>query len=122
MVNKVLKPSYGNRPAAALVQLLISSLSWRAVRSNDLFGATLFPRCFRWVSNRYNHTPGLCRMFEELVCLCNVMERKPFSNVKSLPPCCKCLINRARGVKLCLGRYIVTADKEHSGVAKDQLP
>ena len=61
-------------------------------------------------------------MFDELVCLCNGLQRKRFGNLKPLPACLKCLINSAGGFNLCFSRYIVTADKENSGVDKDELP
>jgi hypothetical protein len=87
-----------------------------------LLGTALFTRCFQWVSYRQNHTPGPYRVFDELVCLCNLIQPKPCGNPKPLAPCLKRLIYSVRGFNLCLGRYVVTADKENSGIAKDQLP
>jgi hypothetical protein len=45
-----------------------------------------------------------------------------FRDFEPLPSHLKCLVETASGVDLCLGRHIVAADKEDSGVHKDKLP
>ncbi len=61
-------------------------------------------------------------MFNELVGLGNVIERKPCRNVKSRPPGLEGLVNRARSFHFRVNRYIVTPDEKESSVAEDEEP
>jgi len=61
-------------------------------------------------------------MFDELVRRCDVIQMKRFGKARPLPPCLKCLINSASRFDLSRNRYVVTADKENSGVDEHKLP
>src|SRR6516162_7407639 len=46
-------------------------------------------------SDGYNHPSGPFRMFDELMCLHNVIEREPLGDIKTPPTRLKCLIDGA---------------------------
>ena len=61
-------------------------------------------------------------MFDQLVGTCDLSEGHNFRDVQSLPSRLKCLVEVASGLRLCLGRHIIAADEEDSGIHKDKLP
>lgn len=61
-------------------------------------------------------------MLDEFVCPGNFVQAKSFSDIEAVPTSFKGLSDTARGRNLGVSRYIVTADEENSGVAKDELP
>jgi Domain of unknown function (DUF1905) len=72
--------------------------------------------------NRHDNAPRFRRTLDQLMGARYLIRGDNLGDVKPPPSRLKCLINSASGFNLCLGWHIVAADKEDSGVHKDELP
>src|SRR5215472_13011105 len=61
-------------------------------------------------------------MLDQLMSVGDLIERNDLCDVRPLPPRLKCPVDVPSGFDLCLGRYIVAAYEEQSGVHKHKLP